>query len=552
MATTGADLLARILKAEGVEQVFCFPLSSIQEALTAAGIRTITTRQERVAGNMADGVSRSTNGRKIGVVAVQALAGAENAFAGIAHSYTDSTPTLFLPGHPGIDLIGQRPTFDSVANYGATTKLASRVLTPDLLVPVMRQAFAALRSGRPQPVMVELVEDALVGEVSGDLAEYTPVPWVRPGPDDGAVREAADLLLRAKAPLIWSGHGTLYAEASAELQEVAELLGAPVLTTLMGKSGFDEGHELSAGTGGYSESPVLRHFLDAADTLLAVGSSLSRTSFAPSFKPGKTIIHVTNDPRDLFKVHPTAVGVHSDAKLFLAALAEELRGRVGATERDRRAATAATIHERRAAFLADYEPLFAAEGTPIPGYRMFRELWASLDPARTILTHESGHSRDIQSVFWPARTPRSYLAWGHSTQLGFSLGLAMGTKLAHPDKLVVNVMGDAAVGMTAMDWETAVRERIPILTVIKHDSIFSMYDQYIPDSIEKLGASNVYGDYAGVARSLGCHAERVTTIAELRPAFQRAIAAVDAGQPAVVDVITSETRRIPRPDAGSH
>ena len=164
MGTTGADLLARILRAEGVEHVFCFPLSSIQEALTAAGIRTITTRQERVAGNMADGVSRSTNGRRIGVVAVQALAGAENAFAGIAHSYTDSTPTLFLPGHPGIDLIGQRPTFDAVANYGATTKLASRVLTPDLLVPRFRQAFAALRSGRPQPVMIELVEDALTGE----------------------------------------------------------------------------------------------------------------------------------------------------------------------------------------------------------------------------------------------------------------------------------------------------------------------------------------------------------------------------------------------------
>ena len=552
MATTGAELLARILKAEGVEQVFCFPLSSIQEALTAAGIRTITTRQERVAGNMADGLSRSTNGQTIGVVAVQALAGAENAFAGIAHSYTDSTPTLFLPGHPGIDLIEQRPTFDSVANYKATTKLASRVLAPDLLVPRFRQAFAALRSGRPQPVMIELVEDALTGSVSADGPDYTPVPWIRPGPDTGGVREAADLLLRSKAPLIWSGHGVLYAEASAALTEVAELLGAPVMTTLMGKSGFDEEHELSVGTGGFSESPVLRHFLDRADTLLAVGSSLSRTSFAPAFKPGKTIIHVTNDPGDLHKVHPTAVAVHSDARLFLEALAEDLRGRVGQPERDRRAATAATIQELRAAFLADYESLFAASGTPIPGYRMFRELWSVLDPESTILTHESGHSRDIQSVFWQARRPRSYLAWGHSTQLGFSLGLSMGAKLAHPDKTVVNVMGDAAVGMTGMDWETAVRERIPILTVIKHDSIFSMYDQYIPDSIEHHGSSNVYGDYAGVARSLGCHAERVTEVAELRPAFERAIAAVKGGQPAVVDVITAETRRIPRPSAGSH
>jgi thiamine pyrophosphate-dependent acetolactate synthase large subunit-like protein len=549
---TGADVLARILKAEGVEQVICFPLSSIMEALTAHDIRVITTRQERVAGNMADGVSRSTNGRRIGVVAVQALAGAENAFAGVAHSYTDSTPILFLPGHPGVDLIGQSPTFDSLANYAATTKHATRVLSADLMAPRLRQAFAALRSGRPQPVMLELPDDVLEAEAD-DPAGYRPVPWIRPGPDDGAVREAADRLLRAERPLIWSGHGVLYAEASRELTEVAELLGAPVMTTLMGKSGFDETHELSAGVAGYSESPVMRHFLDTSDVLLAVGSSLSTTSFTPTVPDGKVLLHVTNDPRDLFKTYPTDVAIHSDAKLFLTALADELRGRVGGREQERRRETAATIASLRAAWLADFEPLFAAEGTPIPGYRMFRELWSVLDPDETILTHESGHSRDIQSLFYRARTPRSYIAWGHSTQLGFSLGLAMGAKLANPDKLVVNVMGDAAVGMTGMDWETASREGIPILTVIKHDSIFSMYDQYIPESIAKHHSSSQYGDYAGVARSLGCHAERVSELAELRPALQRGIEAVTGGQPAVVDVITAETRRLSQQvPGGSH
>jgi thiamine pyrophosphate-dependent acetolactate synthase large subunit-like protein len=337
---TGADLIARILRAEGVEQVFCFPLSSIEEALTRAGIRVITSRQERIAGNMADGLSRSTNGRRLGVVAVQALAGAENAFAGVAHSFTDSTPTLFLPGHPGVDLIGERPTFDSMANYAATTKFATRILTPDHIASRFRQAFAALRSGRPQPVMVELVEDALVAEVPGDAVDHRPVPWIRPGPDAGGVREAADLLLRAERPLLWSGHGVLYAEASEPLRDVAELLGAPVMTTLMGKSGFDETHELSAGVAGYSESPVMRHFLERADAVLAVGSSLSRTSFTPALPPGKTLIHVTIDPADLHKTYPTDVALHSDARLFLAALADELRGRVGPRERERRAETA--------------------------------------------------------------------------------------------------------------------------------------------------------------------------------------------------------------------
>ena len=394
---------------------------------------------------MADGLSRSTNGRRIGVIAVQALAGAENAFAGIAHSYTDSTPTLFLPGHPGIDLIGQRPTFDSVANYGATTKLAARVLTPDLLVPTMRQAFAALRSGRPQPVMVELVEDALVGEVSGDVAEYTPVPWIGPDPTRAAsARRPTCCSARRRRS---SGRVTASStpRRAPSSRRSRSSWARPVLTTLMGKSGFDEGHELSVGTGGYSESPVLRHFLEAADTLLAVGSSLSRTSFAPSFGPGKT-----HHPRHQRSARPVQGPPHGRRP---AQRREAVPGGAGGgTARSRRRGRArASGGDRR-----DDPRAAGAHSWPStrrcspPRARPSRATGCSGSsgrcsiPSRTILTHESGHSRDIQSVFWPARTPRSYLAWGHSTQLGFSLGLAMGTKLAHPDKLVVNVMGDAA------------------------------------------------------------------------------------------------------------
>ena len=177
---------------------------------------------------------------------------------------------------------------------------------------------------------------------------------------------------------------------------------------------------------------------------------------------------------------------------------------------------------------------------------MMRELWALLDPETSMLTHESGASRDIQSVFYESGPPRSYLGWGQSSQLGFSLGLAMGAKLANPDKLVVNVMGDASVGMTGMDWETASRNEIPILTVVKHDSIFSGYDRNIPEASARYRANRQQGDYATIARSLGCHAEQVTEPKALRPALERAIRATGEGQPAVVDVITAETRKLSR------
>ena len=315
------------------------------------------------------------------------------------------------------------------------------------------------------------------------------------------------------------------------------------MTTLMGKSAFDESHELSAGTGAVSVTAMVAHYLRESDALLAVGSSLTVAPFTPVIPAGKTIIHATNDPIDINKSHPTAVPVVSDAKLFLAALAEELR-RIGADRTASRRRNVELLAQLRSEWEADYESLFSDDSIPINGYRMFRELWSLLDPATSILTHESGAVRDIQSVFYRATTPRSYLGWGQSSQLGFSLGLAMGAKLANPDKLVVNVMGDASIGMTGMDLATASQYEIPILTVIKHDSIFSGYDKHIPEAIKRYKSSTMEGDYAAVAIALGCHAERVETLAELRPALQRAITAVNEGQPALVDVITSETRRL--------
>ena len=546
---TGADLLVKILKSEGVRQCLCFPMTPIIEAVARAGMRVITTRQERVAGNMADGVSRSTNGREIGVFTVQALAGSENAFAGVAQAHTDSSPVLFLPGHPGTSYVDQPPTFDSKANYAATTKMAQKVLAADHMPIKLRQAFTALRSGRPQPVMLELPGDVCRAEVNG-APQYWTVPRMRSAADDGAVREAAERLLAAETPLIWAGQGVLYAEASDELREVAELLGAPVMTTLQGKSAIPEAHPLAAGVGALSTTAMAAHYLQTSDTVLAVGSSLTRAPFTPVIPDGKTIVHATNDPIDINKEYPAAVGIVADAKLFLGQLAAELRRQLseGGDEgrAEQRAETADTIARIKREWRAEYEPLFADDSAPINGYRMMRELWALLDPETSMLTHESGASRDIQSVFYESGPPRSYLGWGQSSQLGFSLGLAMGAKLANPEKLVVNVMGDASVGMTGMDWETASRNDIPILTVIKHDSIFSGYDRNIPEASARYEANRQQGDYGVIARSLGCHAETVTEPAALRPALERGIRATRDGQPAVVDVITAETRKLSR------
>ena len=546
----GADAIVEILRREGVDTAFCFPISNLQEAMARAGLRVVMARQERVAGNMADGMSRATWGRKIGVFSVQQSAGSENAFSPIAHARTDNSAMLFLPGHYGIDAIGKTPTFDSLDNYAGTLKFGTRLYLERQIQEKLRRAFVALRSGRPGPVMVEILSEAVRAEFSGEL-DYRPVEPIRMAPDQGAVEAAADLIEQARCPLIWSGSGVKWARASAGLVELAETSGTPVMTTLMGKGGFPEDHPLAAGVGALTATAMADHFLESCDVLLTIGSSLSQSSFTPTVPAGKKMIQCNVSAGELHKNYPAEVAVQADAGLFIAALNQELesRGREQFAARGRAAReNLAALRKRQ---LAEYEAEFNDSGTPINGYRLFAELWRQLQSRPSTLLHESGTSRDIQAPFYVTREPEDYLGWGQSTQLGFSLGAAMGAKLATPDRWVVNAMGDAAVGMTAMDWETAAREQIPITTVVKHDSKFSGYaDNHIPESAARFGSDTADGDYAAVARALGCVGIRVTDPGDIGPALEHAARANSEGQPAVLDVITKPTTRLPRRRVG--
>ncbi len=535
----GSTAIARILKLEGTPQVFCFPYTPILDALAEEGIRPVVARQERVAENMADGYSRASNGRRLGVVTVQASAGVENAFSGIAHACTDSSPLLFLPGHPGRALAGVPPTFDAIKHYAGTTKWADTIPSADRIPDRMRRAFTLLRTGRPGPVLLEIPGDVALEECPEPLT-YRPVAAVRTGPDPAAVRDAVRLLLAAERPMIWAGQGVLYAEASAELREVAELLAAPVMTTLLGKSAFPENHPLALGTGSYSCTTMVTDYLPRADAVFAVGASLTRTVFAPEIPAGKHLVHATIDPRDLNKDYVADVPMLGDARLVLRQLADEVRRQAGDAGRPGRAAVADHVATVRQAWQARWAPKLASDEVPLNPYRVLGELMRQLDPARSIVTHDSGNPRDQLVPLYPALTPRGYLGWGHSTQLGFSLGAAMGAKLAEPDKLVVNVMGDTAFGMVGMDVETAVRERIPILTVILNNSAMGNYEQYIPTAVERYRTKYLTGRYADVARALGAHAERVERPDAIAPALQRAIAATREGRPALVECVTRE------------
>jgi acetolactate synthase-1/2/3 large subunit len=173
-------------------------------------------------------------------------------------------------------------------------------------------------------------------------------------------------------------------------------------------------------------------------------------------------------------------------------------------------------------------------------YRVVWELMASVDRTRTVVRHDAGHPRDQVVPFYETLVPRGYLGWSKSTQLGTGLGLARGARLARPDWLSVNIMGDAAFGMVGMDIETAVRCRIPILTIVLNNGLMGGYGECMPRAVERYGAHRLGGDYAGVAAALGAHSEQVERPGDLRPAIGRCVAAVEAGRTALLEVRTHE------------
>jgi acetolactate synthase-1/2/3 large subunit len=540
-----AAQIAQMLKAEGTEYLFCFPVNALIDECARIGIRPIVARTERTLVNMADAYSRISNGRRIGVAAVQHGPGAENAYAGVAQAYADGSPLLFLPGGNPAGRVDLAPNFDAPRAFQAVTKWAARLNAPQRAAAMMRRAFTLLKSGRPGPVLLEVPVDMAAADAS--QFDDQPAQPTRAAADPAAVQEAVDVLRKAKRPMIHAGQGVLWAEAANELQALAELTQIPVMTTLPGKSAFPESHPLSLGTGGYSGSAVAAHFLLTVDVIVGVGCSFTTTIFGAPIPAGKTVIHLTNHEGDVNKDVQSAVAIVADAKLALRQLINEVR-RQGWPEAK---SPAEEIAAAKRAWMTEWQPLLTSDEQPINPYRVIHELGQLVDRSRTIITHDSGTPRDQLAPFWETLTPRGFLGWGKSTQLGSSLGFAMGAKLAAPDKLAIHFLGDTALGMCGMDLETAVRERIPVLTVLVNNGLMGGYERHIPLASEKYRSRYLSGDYTKVAEGLDVFAQRVTEPGQIAAALQRAIKSVGYdnpdGRPALVEFITREETRLSKP-----
>ncbi len=531
------DLIAAYLKQEGVSTLFAYPTTPIIEAAASAGIRPVLCRQERVGVDMAHGFARVSNGKRFGVFAMQYGPGAENAFSGVATAFSDSAPILLLPLGQARDIAQTFPIFRSSRSYAAITKSVEEITLPNETPHIMRRALSALRNGRLGPVMIEVPADVVAAEAGEPPVAHRPTRATRSAGDVRDIEDAARLLLDARCPIVQAGQGVLYAEASAELLELAELLDLPVMTTFEGKSAFPENHRLALGACGVVMTGHGRHFLAQADVVFAIGSSLTRHSLVNPIHPfEKKFIHATNDARDLYKGYEMDVAILGDAKLVLRQLIDAVRDlRPRGRKND---AMVAEIARVRADWMQPWQAKLSSAEVPITPYRVIGEFMRVVPPAEAIVTHDSGSPRDQIMPFYQATTPNGYIGWGKSHALGTGLGLTLGAKVAKPDKFCVNFMGDAAFGMTGLDFETAVRCQIPITTVVFNNSMMAIEIDHLKVSGPRYGTLKIGGNYANIARELGGWSERVEQPGQIAEAIVRARRQNEEGRPALLEFIT--------------
>ena len=535
----GYGAISKILKKEGVEWIACFPNNPLIEAVAKEGIRPIMFRQERGGIMAADGYSRTMMGEKFGVFACQGGPGAENSYGGIAQAFADSVPIMFIPD--GIPLYNSdvSPSFISSKNFIDITKWSKSINDSDRIVPLMKRAFHSLKNGRPSPVLLEMHRDHMTQDVN-NIEDYKSPNQSKFFPTDDFIDSAVKLLINSKNPIIWSGQGVLYSSATEELKELSSLLSLPVITTMPGKSSFDERNPLSLGSANRTAPKTVWKYLGISDTVFAIGSSLTITNYGITIPNGKKIIHSTNNYEDINKDYDVEIPLLGDSKLVLQKMIECIKSNYKdhISSDEQRETIKEEIKKVKDEWIKEWDNLLNSDMNPINPYRIVNEINKNIDHENTIVTHDAGHPRDQMMPFITATNPGSYIGWGKSTHLGYGIPLMIGAKIAKPEKFCINFMGDGAFGMSGLDIETSQRSGSPITTIVMNNGTMGGYPQNYPQSIEKFQTIKMTGNYAKIAEGMGAKGISVDNPNEIKKALLDARKFNDEGFSVLIDIKT--------------
>ena len=519
---TGGQALAKSLHREGVRVIFGLPGVQLYHALDGLydepDIRFINTRHEQATTYMADGYARAGGG--IGTALVVPGPGLQNASAGVGTAYASSSPILIVAGQIQRELIGVdrgmlHEINDQLDTIRPVTKWASRITDPAQIPGAVQEAFHQLRTGRPRPVEIEIPPETFEDEADIELAE-TGQP-ARVAGDPESIRKGAEIIAAAKSPVIWAGGGVILSDAGEALKRLAEHLQAPVIVTAEGKGAISDRHHLSLGSLRIRNDPFEKdHSL--CDVVLAVGTRLA----TPSMLEGRRVVQIDIDPDEIGRNYDQTFGIVGDARASLEDLYRIISGTVPA--RPSRAAELDGIKSQRGDSTHQVEPQAS-----------FVKAIRAAIPDDGIFVPDMTQIGYYSRVHYPVYQPRTYMTSSYFGNLGFAFPLALGAKVAMPDKAVVSASGDGGFLFNSQELATAVQHGINVVAVVFNDNAFGnvLRDQKTRFNGRTLGAELHNPDFVKLAQAYGARGVLAHDADELESAIQEALA-VDA--PTLIEV----------------
>lgn len=545
---TGAQFLATFLEKKGITQVYGIPGAAIlpfYDAILERDFQSFNVRHEQTAIFMADGYARATG--QVGVCAATSGPGATNFLTGLYSAYSDSVPLLALTGQVPTSLIGKDAFQEApmVEMARPVTKAAYLVKRTEDLPRIMKEAWELATTGRKGPILLDLPLDVQKGILEIDLKafDFAPQPTNKQEISKDELNSIFAMFSEAKAPTLLVGGGVVHANASETLREVAELLQVPVVSSLMGKDAFPNDHPLYAGLmGTMCQTPLGNKTILDSDLIINLGGRFDGrgTGDVKQFKAGRKVIHVNLDEKELSRHVPTELTLAVDLGQFLEQFLLFLRAK-NYTPSTQTQSRILALQEERSRLAR--QTIFNTY--PLKPQQAIAEVRKALD-RDAILTLDCGLSQIWATQLFEAYVPRSFLITGRAGTMGWGLGAALGAKLAHPHRQVVNLLGDASLGMSLQELATAAKHNIPVVVVVLNNSLFGLIRQQQNLLFDKRWIStdleyenHVQGhsrglDFVATARGMGVEAELVDKPGHLQEALTRAFS---SNRPYLIEVL---------------
>ena len=537
MQLNGSQIVIECLKEQGVDTVFGYPGGAILNIYDELyrhqdEIRHILTSHEQGASHAADGYARATG--KVGVCMATSGPGATNLVTGIATAYMDSVPMVAITCNVGISLLG-KDSFQEIDIAGVAmpiTKYSFIVKDVKDLAPTLRRAFSIARSGRPGPVLVDIVKSA-----TSDVTEYTKEnPVIEESSNDRLseenVQKAIELIQTAKKPMIFVGGGAVISGAQEELKEFAKKVDAPVTDSLMGKGAFDGTDERYVGMLGMHGTKTANLSLMESDLLIVVGSRFSdRVAANPkTFVQNAKIIQIDIDEAEINKNVAVDISLIGDVRKVLTVLNQRLDS-LSHTD------WMQEVAERKVEVPLNYNH------DVLTGPYIIEKL-DEITNGEAIIATEVGQHQMWAAQYYKYKHPRTLLTSGGLGTMGYGLGAAIGAKTAYPDKVVVNIAGDGCFRMNMNEIATATRSNIPVIELVFNNHVLGMVRQWQTLFYGERYSHTVLNDkvdFVKLAEAMGAKAYRITKKEEVEPILKEAIA---LGEPVVIDCIIDSDDKV--------